>query len=196
MCGLPASTERRLVAIAGPPGAGKTTVARLAQSALENRGVSTGLLAMDGFHLDNAVLSQRGMLARKGAPETFDVAGFRSILDRLRSEAEVAVPEFDRTSDQVIAARSIVRSDQKTVIVEGNYLLLDEPVWRDLEQQWAHAVFLDVPFEKLEERLIQRWLDHGLPPDAARVRALENDIPNARRVVENLNGHFIRLGGD
>jgi fructokinase len=191
---LPPSDGRRLVAVAGPPASGKSTVAALARAELEARGIPAGLLAMDGFHLDNRILIDRGLLPRKGAPETFDAAGFRAMLRRLGEEDEIAVPEFDRALDVAIAARAIIGAGQRVVVVEGNYLLLDEPGWSDCARFWALSVFLDAPLDLLEERLIQRWLDHGLEREAAIARARSNDMPNARRILENSRGADIVLG--
>ena len=193
VCALAPGKTRRFIALAGPPGVGKTTVSSLVREELTRRGTVTGLLAMDGFHYDNAILDAQGMRHRKGAPETFDVAGLRSMLQRLRTEAEVAVPEFDRTSDQAIAAKSLVTEDQQTVLVEGNYLLLDAPNWSDLKEFWSLSVLLDAPIADLEARLTDRWLQYGLDPEEARTRALSNDIPNARTVLENSPNYDLLL---
>lgn len=182
---LPAAPNRQLVAMAGPPGAGKSTVATHALKELVQRGLSAGLVSMDGFHYDNAILAARDLMGRKGAPDTFDVAGFHAMLRRLLSEGDVAVPEFDRDLDKAIAARSIITRDQRIVLVEGNYLFLNAPGWSDLQKLWATRVFLDVDLETLEQRLTRRWVRHGLTPKAAKARALANDIPNARRVLLN-----------
>jgi len=180
---LPASPTRQLIAIAGPPGSGKSTITELAKRGLEKRGRPTGILAMDGFHFDNLVLKDRGLLERKGAPETFDTAGFSSVLQRLLDEDEVAVPTFDRTLDKAIAASAIIGPEHRTILVEGNYLLLRQPAWQAFGARWAYRIFLDVPFPELERRLIDRWITHGLDAVAARTRAMTNDFPNAKLVI-------------
>lgn len=177
-----AAVPRLMVAIAGAPGAGKST---LAEALAARLGPMAAVVPMDGYHMDNAVLALRGLGARKGAPETFDVAGLARDLARLRAadEAEVLVPVFDRAADLARAAARAVAQSVPVVLVEGNYLLLQETPWAALAGLFDLTVFLDVPEPELERRLVQRWLDHGLLPDAARARALGNDIPNARRVV-------------
>ncbi len=193
---LPMTTTRNLIAIAGPPGSGKSTLAELAKRALDEQGQPTGILAMDGFHLDNALLDANGVLARKGAPDTFDVAGFIAMLHRLQREEDVAVPTFDRGLDKAVAASALITSNQRTVLVEGNYLLLDEGPWRSAQGLWTYRVFLDVPMPELEQRLVDRWLAFGMDPVLAKQRALSNDIPNAERVLQRsvradliLSGH-------
>ena len=182
---LPEPKLRNLIAVVGPPASGKTTLAAALHQSLNARGVPTGLVAMDGFHLDNSVLEARGLRTRKGAPETFDLAGFASLLGRLAIEGEVIAPTFDRARDASIGSSSVVTPEMTTVIVEGNYLLLDEPGWRDLSANWTLSVMLTAPIEELEKRLIQRWLQFGFTEADARVKALDNDLPNARRVLNN-----------
>ncbi|NNE81658.1 MAG: nucleoside triphosphate hydrolase [Silicimonas sp.] len=180
---LPATEERRLIAVAGPPASGKSTVAAALCDVLNENGLHTGLVAMDGFHLDNAILEKRGLRARKGAPETFDLAGFSSILKRLHHEPEVIVPTFDRTRDLSVGSGAVVTPAMRTIVVEGNYLLLDEPGWADLKDHWDFSVFLSPPLSVLDARLIQRWIDHGFSEIDARNKASQNDIPNAERVL-------------
>jgi len=170
---------RVLVAIAGPPGAGKSTTAEALAAQIEGAVV----VPMDGFHLDNAVLAARGLLARKGAPETFDMAGFATMVSRLRGQDEVVIPVFDRSRDIAVAGARVIGPEARVLLIEGNYLLLDEAPWCDLASFWDVTIAIDVPIAVLEARLTQRWLDHGLDADAARARAMGNDIPNARRVV-------------
>ena len=139
---------------------------------------------MDGFHLDNAVLSERRLLHRKGAPETFDAAGFIHAMRRLSTEDEVVLPAFDRARDIAIAGVIAVDNSVRIAVIEGNYLAFDEPPWNSLAEIWDFCTFLDVPEEVLSERLVSRWRDHGLDDEAAHARALQNDLPNARRILE------------
>lgn len=179
------SEGRRLIAVAGPPASGKTTLAHTLHEKLVAHGLPAGLLAMDGFHLDNAILERRSLLSRKGAPETFDLDGFAALLERVHRGDPVIAPTFDRKLDKSIAGVFEISEDTSIIVVEGNYLLLDEPGWRDLRRFWDDVVFLDVPEAVLEERLLQRWRDHGLSDDAARSRAEGNDLPNARRICRH-----------
>ena len=169
---------RVMVAVAGPPGAGKSTVSAALARALPE----AAILPMDGFHLDNETLRARDLFARKGAPETFDVSGLRALLERVRAGGEVRVPTFDRAADCVVPGGDVIPEAASIVIVEGNYLLLDEEGWRALHPFWDLTVMIDVPEDVLERRLVQRWLDHGLAPEAALARARQNDLPNAARV--------------
>lgn len=165
---------RRIVALAGPPGAGKSTLAARLAAALPG----AVLVPMDGFHLDNRLLDQDGLRARKGAPETFDAAGFLALLRRMRDGGEVVFPLFDRDRDLAVAGAGRVGAQDGPVIVEGNYLLLQRPVWRDLAPLWDLSVMLEVPAETLRHRLVARWQDQGCAPDAVAAH-LQNDLSNA-----------------
>jgi pantothenate kinase len=171
---------RLLVAIAGPPGAGKSTLA----AKLAGQIPGAAVVPMDGFHLDNAVLVARGLSARKGAPDTFDVAGLAALLPRLRQDAEVVIPLFDRAHDTAIAGAAVIGPRDQVVLIEGNYLLLNDAPWASLQPHWDVTVALEVPLATLEARLIRRWRDHGLTQDQAQARAQGNDLANARLVNE------------
>ena len=91
------------------------------------------LMPMDGYHFDNAILVERGLLPRKGAPQTFDVDGLARDLERLRAGGrEVVVPVFDRTLDLARAGARVDPPGAPGGLVEGNYLLLDQPPWGGL----------------------------------------------------------------
>lgn len=176
---------RHLVAIAGAPGSGKSTLADQLADALRAAGQSVSVVPMDGFHLDNAILQARGMLHRKGAPETFDAAGFARMIDALTQRQDVVIPTFDRARDIAIAGARIVPADADVIVVEGNYLLFDDPAWAPLADLWSLSVRLDVPFDVLRARLVQRWLDNGYDAEAAEQKAEGNDLANARRILDH-----------
>jgi pantothenate kinase len=179
---------RFVFAIAGPPGAGKSTFAEALLAALEAATPGeAALMPMDGYHFDNAILVERGLLPRKGAPQTFDVDGLARDLERLRAGGrEVIVPVFDRNLDLARAGARAIRPEHRVVVVEGNYLLLDEPPWRELAPLFDRTLFLAVEREELRRRLIDRWRSHGLGPAAAVARAEGNDLPNAELVARRL----------
>lgn len=139
---------------------------------------------MDGFHYDNAVLDALGLRARKGAPETFDYGGFANTLCRVRSrEPEIAIPIFDRPADLARAGAALIRQTTRYVVVEGNYLLLDEEPWSGLKPLFDLTIFLEVSRTELERRLLQRWANLGYPEDKARHWVTSNDLPNVDRVL-------------
>lgn len=175
---------RILVAIAGAPASGKTTLADELARRLNAQKCETSVVPQDGFHLDNQVLEARGDLGRKGAPHTFDGAGFVHMVRRLKERADVAVPVFDRTRDIAIAGARVIPASSEVIIVEGNYLLFDDAPWFNLASLWTLSVRLDVPMGDLRARLIQRWLGHGLSSATATRRATTNDIPNAQNVID------------
>jgi pantothenate kinase len=175
---------RRIVAVVGAPGSGKSGFAERLRQRLEGR-VAAQVLAMDGFHYDDVVLEARGWRPRKGAPHTFDVDGLGAVLGRIKADGgDVAVPVFDRSIEIARAGARIIEAATRLVIVEGNWLLLDEPGWTDLRRQFDLTVFLDVPEAELARRLRARWVGYGMDEAGIRAKLEDNDLPNARRVVE------------
>lgn len=174
--------RRFIVAIAGPPGAGKSTLSQQLHDLLPEGSVA--VVPMDGFHFDDAVLERRGLRGRKGAPETFDYAGFEALLKRIRAgEPDIAIPVFDRTIELSRAAAAIIPAEVKFILVEGNYLTLDEAPWSGLAPLVDFNIFVDVPRFELERRLMQRWHEHGKSDDEARAWIASNDMPNIDRVL-------------
>ena len=197
-----AARERRFIlGIAGPPAAGKSTLAEALREAL-NGGRTPGeegefatIAALDGFHYDDQVLHARGHRPRKGAPFTFDAAGYAAMLERLAapSREAVAIPVFDRDLELSRAAAAIVEPHHRIVITEGNYLLLDDERWRPVRDRLDFSVFLDVPGEELRRRLMDRWLGHGYPPAEAKEKTEANDLVNARLVAKTSDEPDLRL---
>ena len=173
---------RFLTALAGPPGAGKSTLAAELVSAL---GQGAKAVPMDGFHYDDAVLIARGARDRKGAPDTFDAQGFFHLLKRLRVEDEVAIPLFDRDLEISRAGADIVTAADRLLVVEGNYLLLNEAPWPEAAPLFDLTVWIDVPEAELDRRLQVRWAHYGKTPAEARAWIDSNDLPNIRRVTQN-----------
>ena len=176
--------SRIVVAIAGAPASGKSTLAAEVARRLTGQKCACVVVPMDGFHLDNLILDALGIRAKKGAPDTFDVGGFFRIIKAIKDKAHVYAPSFDRSRDLSLAAAISVPADCPVVIVEGNYLMFDADGWRDLAPLWDVTVRLDVPMPELRARLIQRWLSLNHSPSVATRRAEGNDIPNAQAVAD------------
>lgn len=178
--------NRFLVAIAGPPGAGKSTLADELSAALQMLGQTAEVLPMDGFHMDDGVLRAKGLLSRKGAPETFDVRGFLDIIRAVKTaEGEVLVPVFDRSRELAIAAARIIDASTRFVLTEGNYLLLDRKPWSALEGEFDYSILISPPVAILEERLMQRWRGYGFTEEAARAKTEENDLKNGALIRQH-----------
>ena len=178
--------SRFMVGIAGPPGSGKSTIAEELHEALVQASESAIVVPMDGFHFDDAILNARGDRARKGAPHTFDVAGFEVLLKRIKvQEADIAIPVFDRSMELARAGAEIIPAEVKFILVEGNYLLLDQAPWNGLKPFFDFTIFLDVNEAELERRLVLRWLGFGFDEAGAREKAMGNDIPNAKLVFNS-----------
>ncbi|MBD9444711.1 nucleoside triphosphate hydrolase [Rhizobium sp. RHZ01] len=179
-------TKRFLIAIAGPPGAGKSTMADNLADALKARGETAEVLPMDGFHMDNAILIERGLLARKGIPETFDVRGFLDVIRAVRpADQDVLIPVFDRSREIAIASARVVSPEHRFIIVEGNYLLFSQGKWAELEGIFDYSVMLAPPIEVLEERLWARWRGYKLTEEEASAKVYGNDLPNGRLILGN-----------
>ena len=183
---------RFIVALAGPPGAGKSTLAGAVVAAL---GSDARAVPMDGFHFDDAILIARGQRSRKGAPETFDVAGYRHLLTRLRGEDEVAIPVFDRSLELSRGSADLVTAGHRILVTEGNYLLLDEAPWTGLAAFFDLTVMIDVSEAELDRRLLERWAHFGKTPQEARDWIEGNDLPNIRRVMRGSRGADLTLTG-
>ncbi|MBN2740887.1 MAG: AAA family ATPase [Rhodobacteraceae bacterium] len=172
---------RVLIALVGAPGSGKSHLARELAAAL---GPEAAIVAMDGFHRDNDWLDAHGLRPVKGAPQTFDTQGFSQLLSRLKSTLDdCPVPIFDRDIDGVVEGGATVPASARFVLVEGNYLLLTQPGWRDLYSLFDLSIRIDVPEEELRARLTRRWQDVGLDPTEITRRVEENDLPNGRVIT-------------
>ncbi len=173
--------RRRILGLAGPPGAGKST---LAAGLVAELGPLAALVPMDGFHLSNAVLHALGRRGRKGAPDTFDALGYAHLLRRLRDPAEgtVYAPDFDRDLDEPVAAGIAVPPEARLVVTEGNYLLLDDAAWRAAAASLDAVWYVDLADDERRRRLTARHEQHGMEPAAAHAWTSGTDEPNAELV--------------
>jgi pantothenate kinase len=192
---LAASGQRRILGITGAPGCGKGTVAEAVLSAL---GPSAVVVPMDGFHLAGAELDRLGLSRSKGAPETFDAAGYVALLRRLREpDAEtVYAPEFHRDVEESYAGAISVPPDVSLVITEGNYLLLDQGPWSRVRDLLDEAWFI-APNEELRvARLVERHVRYGKTPEIAREWVRSSDERNAALVSPTRTRADIVILGD
>lgn len=180
----PRAGRRKIVALAGPPASGKTSLSLVLADRMSSTGSNTTVVPMDGFHLDNRILAELGLLHRKGAPETFDVEGLLRLVQALPNSEQVFYPTFDRNEDFARAGSGMIDAQCDCVVIEGNYLLFDAPVWKELCRFWDVSIRLDVPAQILQQRLVQRWVDFGLSFEEAERRTNDNDMPNASIVAK------------
>lgn len=177
--------HRRILGLAGPPGAGKSTVAARLATALTSAGVAVTVVPMDGFHLADAELRRIGRHERKGAPDTFDGAGFAALLRRIRDETDgtVYAPIFRREIEDPIAGAVPVPPETRLVITEGNYLLVPDGVWGGVRGLLDEVWYLDLDEEERLRRLIARHMAYGRDEAAARARSLGSDQANAELIA-------------
>jgi pantothenate kinase len=173
---------RRVLGLAGAPGSGKSTLAARLASALGDRAV---VVPMDGFHLAQRELERLGRAGRKGAPDTFDAAGYVALLQRLRDQPKdgiVYAPEFRREIEEPVAGAIPILADTPLVITEGNYLLLDgawSPVRDLLDESW----YVATPEPQREAWLLARHMAFGRDRQSALAWIAATDAPNARVIA-------------
>ena len=179
--------SRAILGIAGSPGAGKSTLVDVLLEGVRavNGDDWVAHIPMDGFHLADAQLDRIGARGRKGAPDTFDAAGYAHLLERVKAERDdpVYVPGFDRTLEQPLAAALVVLPSARLVVTEGNYLLLDHPHWA-LARRAMDAVWF-VASEESEriERLVARHVEFGKTSEEARAWVATTDQRNSELVA-------------
>ncbi len=153
---------------------------------------------MDGYHLAHAHLEDVGLVPRKGAHYTFDAWGFVSLVGRIAHQGPdevVYAPRFDRSIEDSIAASIPITLDDRVILIEGNYLLLELPPWNELRALMTGCLYLDLDEEVRLQRLIDRHIEFGKTPEHAHRHVAESDQVNARLIEQSrhLADFFVRL---
>lgn len=177
---LDSHNPRTLIGIVGKPGAGKSTVVEKIQTKYLSHEVS--IIPMDGFHLSNEELISLGRRERKGAPDTFDVEGFTSLIKSVKIDHNIdhKFPIFHREIEASIADEGMVPKESKVVVIEGNYLFSEAHGWNGIYPLLDHSWFIEIDDEIRIERLIARHVRYGKTREEAEAWSRGSDETNAR----------------
>ena len=177
---LDGQNPRTLIGIVGKPGAGKSTVVGEIQKRFDSNTVS--IIPMDGFHLSNEELIKLGRRDRKGAPDTFDVKAFTSLIKRVKISGNVnhEFPIFHREIEASIENEGTVPKESRVVVIEGNYLFSSDHNWDGIFPMLDHTWFIEIDDEVRIERLIARHIRYGKTPEEAEAWSRGSDETNAR----------------
>ncbi|XP_019444479.1 PREDICTED: putative uridine kinase C227.14 [Lupinus angustifolius] len=198
------SNFKHLVALAGPPGAGKSTVAnevvRRVNKLWSEKASSMDsqikppdvaiVIPMDGFHLYRSELdameNPEEAHARRGAPWTFNPSRLLTCLKNLRTHGSVYVPSFDHGVGDPVEDDIFVNLQHKIIIVEGNYLLLEDGIWKEISSLFDEKWFIDIDIDKAMQRVLKRHISTGKPPEIAKQRVENNDRLNAEHIMKSM----------
>ena len=178
--------SRYFLGITGGPAAGKSV---LAENLSDEINIRTGddlaaVIPMDGFHLPNNVLEERGLIQSKGAPETFDVDSFVELISQLHEfpDQNIMCPAYDRRTHDPVENAITIQPGNQLIIVEGNYLLLNVSPWNIIRSKMNEIWYIDTPLKTIKERLFHRHISGGASKDEAERKVVSVDLPNVELI--------------
>ena len=179
---IAASGKRSILAVAGAPGSGKTTITQSIVKELGPKNVV--IVPMDGFHLSNTILKKWDRRSRKGAWDTFDASGYINLISRIKNQREeiILAPDFDRDIDESIGGVIEVSINTPLILLEGTFLFSKHGLWPELLPLIDHGWFVHLESSIRQQRLIQRHMKHGMDLKQATQWALSTDEANAKAV--------------
>lgn len=182
---LASNVPRVIFGVIGKPGAGKSTVSQKVKERFPEDDVA--IISMDGYHLSNEVLDVQAKRDRKGAPDTFDVDGFVTLLAKVKSftNEKITFPIFHREIEASVADEGVIFSTAKLIIVEGNYLLSKEYGWGEVRHYLDTSFYLSINEEIRIQRLIARHIEFGKDPVDATIWATKSDESNAKFIEQS-----------
>lgn len=183
--------QRVILGLAGIPGSGKSTLAESLAFAFVQAGKTAQVVSMDGFHYSSEVLKQQGLLERKGSPETFDVQNFYRLIQSLKGQGHassalarsIMIPIYSREIHEPVGNAVHISSTTQFVILEGNYLYFQAPIWRDVGKLIDLKLFLDCAPEEARARVINRHRQGGMSEEESAQKYDSVDLPNSQLVL-------------
>jgi len=193
---IPSTSHRRIIAIAGPPGSGKSAFAAILSAVINTRAGTeiAAVVGQDGWHYSNAYLEthsteidgrQVTLRSIKGRPETFYVAGFHHALAMMRAVSEMRFPTYSRANHEPAADAGLLTSSHRLVLVEGNYLLLERSPWTGLKRFFDYTIFLTLDRVQLIGSLQDRHARGGKTPANIDRQIERVDLPDIDLVLEH-----------
>jgi pantothenate kinase len=190
------SGRREIVAVAGPPGSGKSAFAATLVAVLNvlDPACPAVPVGLDGWHYPNAYLDTHSIVRDgqsvrlrniKGAPETYDHRQIAAFLSDVRQAQRVVFPVYSRELHDPVPGAGVIEPGQQVVVLEGNYWLLDEPPWAEYRHLFDLTVFLTAEPGALIDGLRERHLRGKKDPESVEQHMRRVDVPNVQRVLDN-----------